>query len=436
MLFQQLKDKRRIIKCDVLYVHNSLLKIKMEQRQLITTVESTSQSPLEIAVGLDPIVQTLDNQKSTPVYVHRRSSVFYIPATDIHKDNEQILNSNKKSNIFTKCFSYMERFSGIIYSLLSALCFSCTNFMLKQFNVILLDVFVIRLGIQALMALGFIIYKGYRPFSSNSHGLLTFIQSVIAGIGTVCLYSALLLLPLPEFVTIRHTQVVWTALIVFILFRERLTLPIILACILTFIGVIFIAQPSFLFIKTKTINETLSISSTANNKTRLFGILIALLCAVSLSISVLLNKRLIQKHVHQSIILFYFFLSAFAILLIIQIYYWVFSKLNQQKFDIKKNYLTKDFLFATIVATLQLIPMVFQQKAIKREHPSIVSVLIANEILFSIILQNIFSTNKSNLFTLIGSALVLTSIIILCVHKLWQDRYNRTLITTSVQENK
>ncbi|CAF1334327.1 unnamed protein product [Rotaria sordida] len=51
------------------------------------------------------------------------------------------------------------------------------------------------------------------------------------------------------------------------------------------------------------------------------------------------------------------------------------------------------------------------QKAIKYEHPSIFTILQSSGILFSIILQNTFSSVKSNLLSLFGSALVLLSIL-------------------------
>jgi drug/metabolite transporter (DMT)-like permease len=389
-----------------------------------------SASSQEAVATLDPLLPSFDDQINKPVYHTRRSSIFYIPATTIHESNTENLNPNKRSDCLTKCLSYTERFSGIMYGLLAALLFSCSNFMLKQFDVILLDVYVVRLAAQGLLAFGYIMYKGYHPFSSNSHGLLTFVQAVMVGIGNTCLYVALTLLPLPDYATIRNTQVVWTAILAFIIFRERITLSIIVACILTFIGVTFIAQPTFLFPKIKTFNETLQISVIVDNEKRLFGMFTALACAFSLSISVLLNKKLLQKKLHQSIILFYSFLSTFILLLIIQTHYWVFSETNHHKFDIKKIYLTKSFISATSLAILQIIPLSLAQKAMKREHSSIVTVMQATEILFAIILQNIFSIKKSNSITIIGSTLVLTSIIILCAHKLWQDRYNRTPIPT------
>jgi drug/metabolite transporter (DMT)-like permease len=200
--------------------------------------------------------------------------------------------------------------------------------------------------------------------------------------------------------------------------------------------VICVAQPTFLFTKTQTFNETLTKSLSKNNDQRLFGMFIALLCAFSISMSILLTKKLLEKKVRQSIIMFHFILTISIILLIIQIHYWAFSKTNQRKFHIIKIYFTKNFLYATILATLQLIPMILSQKSIKREHPSIVTVVQASDILFAIILQNIFSSIKSNGLALIGSTLVLTSIFIVGIHKLWQDRRNRICRPTSIGENK
>ncbi|CAF4580639.1 unnamed protein product, partial [Rotaria magnacalcarata] len=37
------------------------------------------------------------------------------------------------------------------------------------------------------------------------------------------------MLPLPDLTTIRYTQVVWTALLALIIFRDRITLPTIIA---------------------------------------------------------------------------------------------------------------------------------------------------------------------------------------------------------------
>ncbi|CAF1402747.1 unnamed protein product [Adineta steineri] len=397
----------------------------MEKQQRTISITSTKSSP-EIAVAnLDPLLQSINDVNDDITYFDRKSSIFYHPVNIIDENDEENIDSNQKFHICTKCFCYIKRFSGILYSLIAALLFTCSNFIIKQLDVVLLDVFLIRFLIQGLISYVYITYKDYHVFPSNINNLLMFSRSFMAAVGSVCFYLGLELLPLPELSTLRYTQVIWTALLVLIIFRERITLPIIIASILTLIGVICVAQPTILFTKSNPINETLQISLKNDNQ-RLKGVFVAIFCAFSISMGIVLNKKLLEQKVRQSVIMFHFILTTTFMLIITQTYYWVFSKTNQRKFNIKEIYLTENFIYATILATLQLIPMVLTQKSIKREHPSIVTVVQASEILFSLILQNIFLAKKSNGLAIIGSILVLTSIFILGGHKLWLDRQNRT----------
>ncbi|CAF0869982.1 unnamed protein product [Rotaria sp. Silwood1] len=407
----------------------------MENRRRTDTEDSSSEYSQAAIAILDPLLETVDHQRDTSEYYRRQSSVFHISATIKSECDNENIDSNKTITCFIKCFRHVERFSGILYALLASVLFTSSNFIIQQLNIILLDVFLIRFFLQGITLLGFVLYKGYHPFLC-SNSLLVFIRSLTAAAGSVCFYIGLVFLPLPDLLTLRYTQVVWTALLVLIIFRERITIPIIIASILTLMGVIGVAQPSFIFSKSNTFNKTSEILLTNNNKKRLLGIFVALLCAFSISMSFVLTKKLFEKKVRQSIMLFHFILTTLVFLLISQTYYWTYSKTNHQKFNIKRNYLTKDFFRATILATLQLIPMILLQKSIKREHPSIVTIVQSSDILFSIILQNVFSNIKSNTYALIGSTLVLTSIIIVGGHKFWQDRKHHTSLSTSVEEKK
>ena len=397
----------------------------MEKRKRTNTNES---SPQDAVAALDPLIQPFDDQSNEPVYYTHPSSLFFIPPTQTDE--------HRPSNFLSKCFAFLERFSGIIYSLIASLLFTSSNFFIKKLDVDVLDVFLIRFVIQGLISFAFILYKGYHFFAFNSHGLLIFIRSIISATGSVCFYIALERLPLPDVTTLRYTQVVWTALLVLIIFRERITLPIIIASLLTLTGVICVAQPTFLFPKTQSFNATVQTGITTVGQRRLLGMFVALSSAFSISMGFVLTKKLLEEKVRQSILMFYFILSALMMLVIVQIYYWRYSPTNNRKFDIKEIYLTKNFLFATILATLQLIPMILSQKSIKREHPSIVTVVQASDILFAIIFQTLFSNDKSNALALLGSILVITSIVIVGAHKLWQDRRNRICQPTAIEENK
>ncbi|UJR35751.1 hypothetical protein I4U23_028500 [Adineta vaga] len=384
----------------------------------------------EALANLDPLLQPFEDINDNPTYSDQRSSFFYTPANVIIENN----NSNKQSTLLPRILHYLERFSGIFYSLIASLLFTCSNFIIQQLDVVLLDVFLVRFVIQGFFSFGYILYKGYHPFSSNYHNLLILIRSIIAAMGSICFYLGLDLLPLPDLITIRYTQVVWTAILSSIIFRERLTLPTIVASISTLLGVVCVAQPSFLFTKSNITNGTLSIPMNNNSKQHISGMFIAMLCAISISLGIILMKKLLEYKVRESIMMFYFILTTFSLLLIKQIHFWIFSKTNHRKFHIPTIYLTKHFIAATSLATLQLIPMVLTQKAIKREHPSIVTVVQATDIIFALILKNIFLTEKSNRLALIGSTLVLISIFILGGHKFWLDRRNRIRLSTKIEE--
>ena len=407
----------------------------MDKRERANTRDSSFLSPEDAVAGLDPLLQPFRDSDGVPVYSIRPSSIFYIPAPSIHGEDVGHPSPQHRSSSISKCFAYCERFSGILYSLLASLLFTTSNFIIKQFNVVLLDVFLVRFVFQGLISLGYIIHQGDHPFS-HSNKLLLFIRSLIAAAGSVCFYLGLSLLPLPDLTTLKYTQVIWTALLALLVFRERITLPTIIASVLTLVGVVCVAQPSFLFPQMKSVNATDQVTFPSTNNPRLVGMLFALTCAFSMSTGIVLNKKLLQKNVRQSIIMFHFIITTFLLLLILQTYYWTSSKANRQRFDIRTIYLTRNFIFATILATLQLVPMVLSQKSVKREHPSIVTVVQASDILFAIIFQNLFSPTKSNGLALVGSMLVLASIVIVGAHKLWQDRLNRTCLPTTAEDER
>jgi drug/metabolite transporter (DMT)-like permease len=401
-----------------------------EKKQRTNTGDSLSSSPRDAVAGLDPLIQPIHDQDGPPVYVRRRSSIFYLPNISTDDEMNKSIDENEPETILRRCLTYAERFSGILYALSASLLFTCSNFALKQLDIVLFDVLIIRFLVQGLMSLTFIVYKGYQPWSHGNE-LLICLRSLFAAGGSISYYSALTRLPLSDLTTVRYTQVVWTAVLVLIIFRERINLPTIIASVLTLIGVVCVAQPSFLFTQSSIYNQTQTSSlSIVDKNQRLVGMILALACALSISMSIILNKKLIQRKVRQSIIMFHFLLITLLSFVLFQIYHWLISTKKPAHLHWKQVLLTKDYLLASIIAVLQIFPLVLSQKSIKREHPSIVTVVQSSDIVFAIILQNVFTSIRSNLLILLGSALVLTSIFIVGGHKLWNDRQNRTCLPT------
>jgi drug/metabolite transporter (DMT)-like permease len=237
--------------------------------------------------------------------------------------------------------------------------------------------------------------------------------------GLLLFYSSYRYIPLPDVTTCRYTQVVWTAIIAMIIFHERISIATLFAIMFTLTGVTFVAQPTFLFNNNHQIlsNETNTTDFEADKSYRVLGLSLGLGCAVSISFSIVLNKKLILSKIPQSIIMFQLSFLNLCLLILYHIYNrFILCKYAHQ------TMFTWQYFVAASVSLFQVFSTTITQKAIKLEHPSIIAVVQSSDIIFAILLQNLFTRVKSNSFVLIGSFLVTTSIFLVGINKFRQDQ--------------
>ncbi|CAF0967660.1 unnamed protein product [Didymodactylos carnosus] len=328
--------------------------------------------------------------------------------------------------------TFLKRFSGILYALAASFLFTCSTFIIKYLQVDFFAALLFRFILQETILIIFIVLKRYRLFDGTPKQLfLQFIRAILAASGLILFYLSYRYIALPDLTTVRYTQVIWTAIIAMIIFREKISIPTILAIILTLTGVICVAQPTFIFKKVPSNISTTMINNVTSNfhienikidkLKRMIGLWLALLCALSISLSIVLNKKLLTYKIKQSIVVFQFSSVTLIILIINQIR----NHFVLHMYDGPKPLFTWQFSVAATVSFVQVGSSLMTQKAIKLEHPSIVTVVQSSDILFAIILQNLMTNMKSNWVVLLGSMLVITSIFLVGGHKLYQDRYKR-----------
>jgi len=328
------------------------------------------------------------------------------------------LHSNKQ--IPTTTFSQViSRCTGIFYALFGSFLFTCSGFIIKQLRVDFFDAILCRFILQTLILVAFVSYKKTKLINGSINLiLLQIIRTIIATSGFFLFYTSYRYIPLPDLTTCRYTQVVWTAILAMIIFHERISISTVLAIIFTLTGVIFVAQPTFLFNHPQILsNKTNNTNYESDKSNRLLGLSLALSCALSISLSMVLNKKLILSKIPQSIIIFQFSFLNLCLVILNHIYnrFILHKYANQTMF-------TWQFFVAASVSLIQVFSSTIMQKAIKLEHPSIISVAQSSDILFALILQNLFSNEKSNGFVLIGSFLVTASIFLVGIKKFWQDK--------------
>jgi drug/metabolite transporter (DMT)-like permease len=329
----------------------------------------------------------------------------------------------------------IQRFSGILYALLATLLFTISIFVTKQLKIELLHALLPRFLLQSILLIIYMkLIKHYSFYKQSEKQEIFFLLMNVfcAATGFLAFFLAYSYLPLPDLTTVRNTQVIWTAVLTAIIYRERPSIPVILATLLTMIGVICVAQPKFLFNKTYNMTTTNKMSNDDYHQ-RLIGLSIVLYCSIVMSIMVISNKHLFTKYkTKQSLIQlqFTFVLSFVVITHLFYKYYFLIDGIQ----SLKNDFLNWRYLCASSICLLQIISSILIQKAVKREHPSVFTITQSSDILFSIILQNVFTSIKSNILSLFGSILVLTSILIVSGFKLINDKKTKKS-TTEMQSN-
>ncbi|CAF2550398.1 unnamed protein product [Rotaria sp. Silwood2] len=314
-----------------------------------------------------------------------------------------------------KKISWLTRFSGIIYTLTSSFISTCAIFSIKQLGVNLIDAFILRFIIQIPIMLLFASYKHYPLISGTSTQIFLQILCCTTGAGCFFLYFfAVRYVELSDVTTLCYTRVVWTVIFSIVIYRERPSISSLIALPLTILGVIFVSQPSFLFSST---NPSIVI---VNSQFRLLGLSLAIASALASAANVLSFKKLVStsKPIKPSIINIQYCVAVIVFLIIYELYRKFFLHDG-----LTLNYIISwRYLLASVLCVVMIIPNILSQKAMKREHPAIYLLLTSADIIFSLILQNIFTEKRSNLFALLGSALVILSVVILGFSKIITER--------------
>ncbi|CAF1189432.1 unnamed protein product [Adineta steineri] len=320
--------------------------------------------------------------------------------------------------------------SGILYGLLASFLYVTATFIVKELEFDLLDVLVVRLIVQLFLFLAFVIYHRYAVLvGSSKEKWLQFILCILTGIAFLGFFIGFRYLPLPDLTTLSFSRLIWTVLFGLLIYKEKPTIMILLSVCFTFIGVIFVAQPTFIFpqknemkiafnITTATLNET-NVDNMHSYSNRVIGISLALMSGLIFAFNILIFKQLITLKIKPSVLILQHSLVVLLCLILNHFYKYFF--LNDITFFTLTIFQWKYWL-AGLISLGQTLAVIAGNCAIKREPPSIVTIVSSVDIIYAITLQNLFTQKKSNLWVLLGSTLVVSSVVLIGLDKFMQER--------------
>jgi len=244
-------------------------------------------------------------------------------------------------------------------------------------------------------------YKGYNLLGPDEYRIAMIGRGLLIGIGVLTSFLAYYYITLPDLSAIRQTQVILTIILSIFFLRERLTITRIVACILTLIAIIVLirptklrASPSTTFNLTNPKTPWLPYSSPWNH---IIGIGFALCTAITYSIASTMNKIYFSaQHLHNTVLCFWSALSALIISsILLSLTHFVIKDARSFPHDWR--------LFVGIgLALASIFVFIANQKAIKRERSSVVTLIYSTDIILALILQNLFTHIKSDIVIILG----------------------------------
>ncbi|RWS24489.1 Solute carrier family 35 member G1-like protein [Leptotrombidium deliense] len=304
-------------------------------------------------------------------------------------------------------------YSGLIYSATSSLFFSITRVIVKHLkNVHPAQLSVCRFFGIFLLSIPMVIKEGGDPLGPNDLRLFLILRGIVGATNLFLRFYSMQHLPIGEAAVIVSSVPVFVSIFACICLNESCGFVQSMAAILTMIGLTFIMKLPFLFDFVNHSSITHSTTSDLNTENdRLYG-LIAAFSSTLFAASVFIILRKVKK-AHQSIILFNFGWVAIIESVIIAAIF--------DGFTIPAT--IKEWFLMCLVAVFGFCGQYALTLSLKTEEAGPVSVVrAALDVTLTMIWQLLFFSEYPDIWTVIGTILVLGSVTVIGLRK-WFLRF-------------
>ena len=317
---------------------------------------------------------------------------------------------------------------GISFALLTAFCSGMVSITVKGANFFSgTDITFIRYIISFI----FMIIMG-RFGKTNIFGFKEIRKDLIL-IGlfystfVLLLYISYKLVEPSEGITLSRCNIFIIPIIGRFYLKEKFRILYFLSLFMAIFGVVFIAQPSFLFYSEQNsifknfTNSSIITLKKDNGLQRIFGITAALLSALSSSFGQTLSKKIADKMVHFSVPILYhsFFGIPFSLLTSLIFFLTGAHKYNFQLVkDFQSIFFQVSFLLIACIFGISF--QIFLYLALKYENSSVVAIIVSTAILFTLIAQYFILNIIPNILSIFGVLLIFSSDLILIFFEIFE----------------
>lgn len=272
------------------------------------------------------------------------------------------------------------------YMIMSALGFAAMGAFVKvaySQGIPVLEIVAARALVSAMLSYGDVRRKGISLWGYRKH--LLFARGMAGAISLVCVYSALVTIPFAEATVIQYLHPMFTACLAVIFLREYLHRITIVCMLMSFVGLIIIVRPAFLF-------------GGWSGDYPLWAVLVAMAGAFGSAIAYVLVKKLNETE-DSSVIIFYFPIIALPLSLL----------MLGDDIVMPEGWAWVSLLMVGIATQIGQIGLT---KSMKTASASKATSFAYLQVVFAIALGITFFDEIPTLWTLIGALFILASAIL------------------------
>jgi len=276
---------------------------------------------------------------------------------------------------------------GVRYMLLSALGFALMAACVKevsQYGIPLMEIIAARAVVSLMLCYLDVKRKGISLLGGNK--VLLAARGVVGSFALICVYYAIVALPLAEATLIQYMHPAFTAVIALLFLKERIHISTLICILLSLIGLALMVNPSLFFQQ----QESVALPW--------FSVSIGLLGAIGSAIAYVLVRKLSQTE-DSSVIIFYFPLIALPLSILLPGESFVMPDLTA-------------LLLLILVGVFTQVGQVGLTKAMQTEGAGKATAYSYIQVVFAVILGWVFFAEIPTLWTWVGGGLIVAGALV------------------------
>ena len=339
--------------------------------------------------------------------------------------------------------SFIERiktfkFIGYLLAALSGLCFTSSNFLVpvviglyKTGRIPTLEVVFGRSLVQLIFIIPIILITRIELVVARDKIVTVIAMGLFGYLNIILTYFALDKIPLADALVITFTSPFFTAIFSLFILHERIHFLDLGSGIISFLGVVLVARPSFLFGAASEGKITLFVKPSASKERRemvyLLGVFYALLGGICLAFYFVLTRK-ISNYCSQFLSIFY--PSILGVLLTPLLMYF-----RDENFILPFSVFQNIVLVSVGVASS--LALFFLAFALKMENATIVNLIRNLDVIYAFLFQYLAMSIKPNVWSISGGSVIVfaTSMIVIRRSAIWDKLFKRCIKNETIDMN-